>query len=78
MTPLWNVQGFLAMTLLIQTQEKLLCIVNPAKAGIQAFNLFLRRRFETWTPAFAGVTTLAHVTFFNAFVLVNVPLHLAD
>ena len=37
-------------------------IVIPAKAGIQASNLFFKRKFETWTPAFAGVTTWAFIS----------------
>ncbi|MCB4757193.1 MAG: insulinase family protein [Elusimicrobia bacterium] len=30
--------------------------VIPAKAGIQALNMFLRKWFKTWIPAFAGMT----------------------
>ncbi|MCB4757725.1 MAG: PorV/PorQ family protein, partial [Elusimicrobia bacterium] len=35
--------------------------VIPAKAGIQEVNRILNVMFETWTPAFAGVTTIATV-----------------
>src|ERR1041385_147706 len=35
------------------------CVVIPAKAGIQVVNPLLNVMFETWTPAFAGVTTFS-------------------
>ena len=49
-------------------------VVIPAKAGIQSLNSHFNGLFETWTPAFAGVTTLER---HFATVPIPIPLPLA-
>ncbi len=48
-----------------------LLAVIPAKAGIQVFHIQLNKRFKTWIPAFAGMTTV------GVFLLISSSSHAA-
>ncbi len=49
-------------------------LVIPAKAGIQVLNMYLKKRFQDWVPAFAGMTiammTIARMTIARMTIFV--------